>query len=128
MSDFIQLPAIEPYPDHIFSETELTDVDNYLTPLGTSLFPGVPSNVEVHNGFQAAQEKTAAPVLSAVKSALSANSANSVTVVGHSLGAAIALLDTLYLRLQLPSSTSVKMVSYASPRVSSIQSLGALKH
>jgi len=112
----------------MFSDAVLTDAKFVLTGLSTSLFPGVPSNVKVHSGFKEAQEDTAAPVLAAVQSALSANSANSVTVVGHSLGAAIALLDTLYLRLQLPSSTSVKMVSYASPRVSFLKSLKVFKH
>ncbi|KAL0568267.1 hypothetical protein V5O48_013727 [Marasmius crinis-equi] len=102
-----------------FSEIEavITDANFVLTGLSTSLFPGVPSAVKVHSGFKDAQADTATQVLAAVKSALSANSANTVTVVGHSLGAAIAHLDALYLRLQLPTTTTVKMISYASPRV-----------
>ncbi len=44
-------------------------------------------------------------------------STTSVTVVGHSLGAAIALLDGVYLDLQLPTA-SVSVISYGMPRVS----------
>ncbi|KAK0484103.1 Alpha/Beta hydrolase protein [Armillaria luteobubalina] len=40
----------------------------------------------------------------------------SVTVVGHSLGGAIALLDRVYLDLQLPT-VSVSVISYGMPRV-----------
>ena len=40
-----------------------------------------------------------------------------VTVVGHSLGGAIALLDGVYLDLQLPTA-SVSVISYGMPRVS----------
>jgi predicted lipase len=38
-------------------------------------------------------------------------------VTGHSLGAALALLDALYLPLHLPSGTKVRMVGYGLPRV-----------
>ena len=41
----------------------------------------------------------------------------SVTTVGHSLGAALALLDGVYLRLQLPPQVIVKVVGYGMPRV-----------
>ncbi|KAF9269342.1 lipase [Marasmius fiardii PR-910] len=102
-----------------FSEIDavLTDADFFLDNLDSSLFPGVPSSVKAHNGFADEQAGTARQVLAAVQQALSANSANKVTVVGHSLGAALALLDALYLRLQLPSTTTVNMINYASPRV-----------
>jgi Lipase (class 3) len=60
---------------------------------------------------------TAPGILSAVQQTLSAQSASSVTVVGHSLGAALALLDGLFLKLHLPPSVTVKVVGYGMPRV-----------
>jgi hypothetical protein len=48
---------------------------------------------------------------------MSKYSTTSVTVVGHSLGAALALLSTVYLPLHLPSGTDVKMIGYGLPRV-----------
>jgi len=39
-----------------------------------------------------------------------------VTVVGHSLGAALALLDSISLQLRIPG-LSVQMVGYGMPRV-----------
>ncbi|KAF9256517.1 alpha/beta-hydrolase [Marasmius fiardii PR-910] len=94
-----------------------TDAYFLLDNLDSSLFPGVPSSVKVHRGFRDEQAKTVTQVLAAVQQALSANSPNTVTVVGHSLGGALALLDAVYLRLQLPSSVAVKMINYGSPRV-----------
>jgi predicted lipase len=41
---------------------------------------------------------------------------NSVTTVGHSLGAAISLLDAVFLSLHI-SKISVKFVGYGTPRV-----------
>lgn len=38
-------------------------------------------------------------------------------MVGHSLGGAIALLDSVYLPLHLPASTVFKTVTYGMPRV-----------
>ncbi len=34
---------------------DLTDVDFFLEPLSTTLFPGLPSGIEVHNGFAGEQ-------------------------------------------------------------------------
>ena len=59
---------------------------------------------------------TAPTILSYVKQTLTAHGVSSVTVVGHSLGAALALLDGVYLHLQLPSA-SVRVVGYGMPRV-----------
>ena len=60
---------------------------------------------------------TAPTILSYVKQTLSQHGASSVTVVGHSLGAALSLLDGVYLRVQLSSSVSVRVVGYGMPRV-----------
>jgi hypothetical protein len=40
-----------------------------------------------------------------------------VTTVGHSLGAALSLLDSVYLRLQLPADIAVQAIVYGLPRV-----------
>jgi len=95
----------------------LTDGDIILTHLDAGLFPGIPSSVKVHDGFKDAQARTAAQVLSAVQQGMSLYKTNKVTVVGHSLGAAIALLDSVYLPLHLPSGTVFKMIGYGLPRV-----------
>ncbi|KDQ61916.1 hypothetical protein JAAARDRAFT_66920 [Jaapia argillacea MUCL 33604] len=91
-----------------------TDPSQILDP---SLFPGVSSSVTAHDGFQSAQAAAATAILSAVQTAISRYGATQVTVIGHSLGAAIALLDSVYLPLHLPSKIHVKMVGYGMPRV-----------
>jgi predicted lipase len=60
---------------------------------------------------------TATEILSSVQQTLSAHGASSVTCVGHSLGAALALLDAVYFRVQLNASVHVRMVGYGLPRV-----------
>ncbi|EPQ56167.1 lipase [Gloeophyllum trabeum ATCC 11539] len=96
---------------------DLTDADIILESLDPSLFPGVSSSIQVHQGFASTQARSAPSVLAAVNSALSKYAASSVTVTGHSLGAAIALLDFVYLPLHLPAGTAVRMVGYGMPRV-----------
>lgn len=98
----------------------VTDVVFLLSPLDAALFPNVSSGVLVHSGFKQAHANTATLVLSAVTKAMSAYSTNTITVVGHSLGAAIALLDGVFLNLQLPSA-SVSVKSYGMPRVGNPQ-------
>ncbi|KAK0485466.1 alpha/beta-hydrolase [Armillaria luteobubalina] len=93
-----------------------TDIDIILSNLDGNLFPGLSSDIEVHSGFKESQARAAADVLSNVTIAMSTYSTNSVAVVGHSLGGALALLDGVYLDLQLPSAT-VSVFSYGMPRV-----------
>ncbi|KAK0220861.1 alpha/beta-hydrolase [Armillaria nabsnona] len=94
----------------------ITDLDFFPCSLDSSLFPGIGSSIEVHSGFKESQANAATTVLSSVKTAMSRFSTTSVTVVGHSLGGAIALLDGVYLDLQLPTA-SVSVISYGMPRV-----------
>lgn len=94
----------------------LTDADIFMKKLDSTLFPGISSSVEVHAGFADAQSAAASDVLSAVKTAISRFGAKEVTLVGHSLGAAISLLDAVYLPLHLPGIT-FKTVCYGLPRV-----------
>lgn len=71
----------------------------------------------MHKGFRDAQASTADTVYSQVTDLLAAHGANKVTLVGHSLGGAIAELDALMLRLRLPSNVSIKAVTFGTPRV-----------
>jgi len=98
-------------------EADLTDADFFLETLNPSLFPGISSSVEVHNGFAAEQASTAPAILAAVTSGLSEFGTKEVLLTGHSLGAALSLLDSVYLPLHLPSSTSFKTMVYGLPRV-----------
>jgi len=98
-------------------EADLTDADFFLEPLDPSLFPGVSSSIEVHNGFQKDQAQTATPILAAVQLGMSKFGTTSVTLVGHSLGAALSMLDSIYLPLQLPATTTFRTVLYGCPRV-----------
>ncbi|KAJ1306380.1 hypothetical protein OPQ81_007385 [Rhizoctonia solani] len=95
----------------------LTDANAFFGPLSTSLFPGVPSSVQVHSGFRNAHASSAAAVLAAVKKVMAEKGSTKVTTVGHSLGGAIATLDALYFKLNLPSTTVIKAVTYGQPRV-----------
>ena len=60
---------------------------------------------------------TTSTILCAVQNTLSAQGLSSVTVIGHSLGGALALLDGVFFSLQLPKNLTVKMISYGMPRV-----------
>ncbi|KDQ26489.1 hypothetical protein PLEOSDRAFT_1044280 [Pleurotus ostreatus PC15] len=95
----------------------LTDADFFFDSLNPTLFPGISRSIQVHNGFSEAQARAAPAVLAAVKTAMSQFSATRVTIVGHSLGGAIALIDAVYLPLHLPSGTTFKTVTFGMPRV-----------
>jgi hypothetical protein len=112
------------------------------TSLDPSIFPNIPNGIEVHKGFSEEHAKydlvlspyarpllipivitllliprTAADVLQAVNSLLQMHPGTMVTVIGHSLGAAVALLDGVRLRLVLAPTTDVRIVGYGMPRV-----------
>ncbi|KAF9443746.1 lipase class 3 family protein [Macrolepiota fuliginosa MF-IS2] len=97
-------------------EALATDADAFQESLDPSLFPGVSSSVEAHSGFAGEQAKTATQILSAVQTAIAQHSATHVTIVGHSLGAAIALLDGIYLPLHI-SGVTFRTIGYGTPRV-----------
>jgi len=97
--------------------SDLTDVNILMDNLDSKLFPGVPSSVEVHDGFRNEHELTAQTILAEVKRLMASKNTESVTVIGHSLGGALAELDALFFTLNLPPSTSIQAVTYGTPRV-----------
>ncbi|CAE6474914.1 unnamed protein product [Rhizoctonia solani] len=94
----------------------LIDADFRLDRLNTTLFPGFPSSVKTHNGFQEAQERGAEAKLIAVKKAIAECGTSLVTLTGHSLGGAISLIDALHLSIHLPSA-KLRVVTHGMPRV-----------
>ncbi|KAG8214552.1 Alpha/Beta hydrolase protein [Butyriboletus roseoflavus] len=97
--------------------SDLTDVVIVMENLDPTLFPGVDSSVQVHSGFANEHAKTAPIVLNQVKSLISQYGATSVTLVGHSLGGALAELDCMFMALNLPHNITIKGVTYGTPRV-----------
>ncbi|KZT56754.1 alpha/beta-hydrolase [Calocera cornea HHB12733] len=92
----------------------IDDGEANLTGLDQNYFPGT-SGMEVHDGFQATFERSASTILAAVESGISTYGASQVYVVGHSLGAAVGLLNALYLatHISVPITTRV----FGLPRV-----------
>ena len=106
-----------------------------MSQLSPTLFPGISSSVEGHAGFIAEHAQTASTILSETKRLISAKGATTVILVsrihppgrsglsidlyqvGHSLGGALAELDSLFMAMNLPSSIHVKGVTYGTPRV-----------
>ncbi|KAJ7246149.1 Alpha/Beta hydrolase protein [Mycena haematopus] len=78
---------------------------------------GTPPGVEVHSGFQTAWVQTSTLILDAVQQLQAQVPDASVLVTGHSLGAAVSLLDAIFLKQQLPSNTSIQVVGFGRPRV-----------
>ncbi|KAJ7291065.1 lipase [Mycena rebaudengoi] len=101
-----------------FSEIEpiITDADFFLDSLNPTLFPGISSSVETHSGFADEQAKTAQQILAAVNTGLTQFNVKTVTIVGHSLGGAIGLIDFIYLPLHITGVT-FRGIFYGMPRV-----------
>ncbi|KAK7685856.1 hypothetical protein QCA50_011203 [Cerrena zonata] len=85
--------------------------------MDSKVFPKPDAGVKVHDGFQDAQVRTADTVLSTVKDTLTKSGFKRVLVTGHSLGAAIATLDGVMLKMALPSDVEVSAVVFGLPRV-----------
>ncbi|VDB87982.1 unnamed protein product [Peniophora sp. CBMAI 1063] len=94
-----------------------TDACLFLQPIDRHLFPSAPRDAQVHTGFATAHSRSAPYVSAAIQTVLDFHDASSVTVVGHSLGAALALLDGAYLSLHLPPEMPVTVIGYGMPRV-----------
>jgi len=87
------------------------------------LFLGVIKVYDTH-----VPQRAANAVLAAVTTGVNTYGTKSVTAVGHSLGAAISLLDAVFLPLHIPGLT-VTYYGYGLPRVrnlAKIYSAGAL--
>ncbi|KAL0953911.1 hypothetical protein HGRIS_005077 [Hohenbuehelia grisea] len=97
-------------------EAIATDLKFALNPLDLKLFPKVPTGLLVHAGFQEAHARSATQILEAVKKATKQYSAKKVAIVGHSLGAALSLLDGIYLPPHFPG-VSFRVIGYGMPRV-----------
>ncbi|KAF9012416.1 Alpha/Beta hydrolase protein [Cyathus striatus] len=97
--------------------SDLTDINILMDPLDTNLFPGVSSNVLVHDGFRNEHALTAPAILTEVKRLMTVKNTKNVATIGHSLGGALAELDALFLTLNLPSDTSIQSVTFGTPRV-----------
>jgi predicted lipase len=94
----------------------LNDAKFAFTTMNSTLFPNVPDGVQVHDGFAYTQGRTADSVLAAVQGALAGGKASKVLVHGHSLGAAVAMLDSLMLRMALDASVPVSTTVFGLPR------------
>lgn len=104
--------------DPIKLQSLLTDLKILKGELDPTLFPGdIPAGVEVHTGFRDQHAIKAAEIQAEVKKLIAEKGANQVTVVGHSLGGALAELNSLSLRLNLPAEIGVNSVTYGTPRV-----------
>jgi len=101
--------------------SDLTDVKFELKNIDTSLFPGIPSDAQAHDGFLEEHAKTAGTILAEVQRLLSTTGSSTVTLIGHSLGGALAELDSLFLTLNLPSDVHIKAVTFGTPRVGNPQ-------
>ncbi|KAJ3574449.1 hypothetical protein NP233_g1765 [Leucocoprinus birnbaumii] len=102
--------------DNTKLEPLLTDAMILLRSLDPGLFPGLSSNILVHAGFAGTHAQTATAILSAVRQTITKYQAKQVTIVGHSLGGALALLDGVYLPLHIKG-VSFRTVTYAMSKV-----------
>jgi predicted lipase len=78
----------------------------------------IPAVPEIHRHLcRATPHRTAPLILNAVNQTIHAHGTSTVTTVGFSLGASLALLDAVFLGLHLPTTVSIKFVGYGLPRV-----------
>ncbi|CAE6463472.1 unnamed protein product [Rhizoctonia solani] len=98
-------------------EAIITDVTLLPVELSSTQFPGRPILAKAHVGFLASHTRSAVDILSAVKGVLAQRNATKILVIGHSLGAALATLDGLYLQTQLGSAVNVTIKGFGGPRV-----------
>ncbi|KAH9959758.1 alpha/beta-hydrolase [Russula dissimulans] len=91
----------------------LTDLEVRRVDLDPTLFPGLPTNAEVHSGFAIEHKKTARQILEEIERLMVEYSSMHVVIVGHSLGGALAELDSLFMKLNLPAETTLRGVTRA---------------
>ncbi|KEP49968.1 lipase [Rhizoctonia solani 123E] len=93
----------------------VTDVT--LVQLPTNRFPSCPATTKVHLGFLESHKRSIDPIFEAVRTVLAEKEATRILTVSHSLGAALAMLDGLYMREHLASSIDIRVRTLGGPRV-----------
>jgi len=96
----------------------LNDAKFGLVDLNTTRFTAAAGKgIQVHEGFQETFERTADSMLAGVQKGLADNNAKNVLVTGHSLGAAVATLDAMFLKENLDPSVQLTTTVFGLPRV-----------
>jgi len=99
------------------ADSVFNDVDLFFDDPDEITFPGAKeAGAQLHGGFQDTFNRTSQDVLDAVQSGIANFKATNVIVTGHSLGAAIGLLDTMFLAQHLDPAISIKSVIFGLPR------------
>ncbi|PVF93531.1 alpha/beta-hydrolase [Serendipita vermifera] len=92
------------------------DADFGQDPLNTTFFPSAPPNTMVHGGFQKAFLRTVDDVGTQVQYGLGTFKTSKVLVTGHSLGAAISVMNGIYLTQLLGPQFEVTIQVFGLPR------------
>ncbi|KAJ7579670.1 alpha/beta-hydrolase [Mycena floridula] len=100
-------------PSSVWNDVKLPQV-----PLNSTLFKAQNGkDIRVHMGFQTAFERTQDTIHRGVRAALAQNKVSKLLITGHSLGAALAMMDSVLLRQTLPSRIKISVMIFGLPRV-----------
>jgi hypothetical protein len=92
------------------------DADFGQDPLNTTIFSDIPPNTMVHGGFQKAFLRTVEDVRTQVQHGLLTFNSSKVLVTGHSLGAAISVMNGIFLTQLLGPEVEVTTQVFGLPR------------
>jgi len=101
-------------PQNILSVAN--DAQILLVGLDSTIFPNTNSSIKVHDGFQKTFVRTAPEILGNVTSLLESTGAQTIEVIGHSLGAAIAVMDAMMLTQNVDPSVNIVTRVFGLPR------------
>jgi len=97
--------------------SDLNDIEFALIDAPAERFPGAnAAGAKVHSGFLATFNRTIDQILPSVQQTIQDKGATKVIVTGHSLGAAVAMLDAIFLRSHLDPKIKVEATLFGLPR------------